>query len=526
MPPLMNEAVTPPRCQDFHDAALNQEVVTPAATTEMPIPTFCTMPRRQNSSDDDLLFLHPGPVDLIYGAETPLRTEVVARHLSSVRRRRKRINHLSLLGAELNDAEGLFRLLGKKLKKFNVKELAINQIPSMRNQELISLASFLNANTTLKILDLSGARFDAKALKEVRCFFKKNPSLEVLVLGDNECIGDVGAALVSSALQEGRGALRTLSMQGCGLGRSGSLNISTFLTNCPSLRMLELSNNMIGDAGVELLAESIKNPSCQLEFLGLNSVEVGDRGVLILADAAKTNRSLTSLSLQNNRGLTSFGAAHLLKSTYNMQSLQSILNCNHILTNLNIRGCCRIGSSLLRLAEELLSTQGLATHQVIRFKVSKYTETKGNGIVLEGFDLKLLPHILSFVGQTNGLSYLFQSVKSMPPLHSQYEISSKEIEETKECKFNSFLESLKSPRRAKKVYEGCAASFPKQRSVVRYQDGRRANKHEASMKKSKSSNNTYKNSLSSQKALLQSPSPLIKWLGLSFKQQWLCNDFH
>jgi hypothetical protein len=490
----MNEAIMPPRRQYFYDdESLNQEA------TEMLMPTSCTMPRRQSSCDDDLLFLHPGPVDLIYGAETPLRTEVLARHLSSVRRRKKRINHLSFLGTQLNDSEGLFRLLGKKLKKLNVKELSIDQIP-IRNQELMSLASFLNANTTLKVLDLSGARFDAKAMKEISCFFKKNPSLEVLVLGDNKCVGDEGAALVSTALQGGRGALRTLSLQGCGLGLSGVRQISTFLTNCPSLRMLELSNNMIGDAGVELLAESIKNPSCQLEFLGLNSVEVGDRGVLILADAAKTNRSMTSLSLQNNAGITSFGAAHLLKSTYNTQSLQSILKGNHTLTNLNVRGCCRIGSSLLRLADELLSTQGMAKHQVIRFKVSKYTKMKGNGIVLEGFDLKLLPHILSFVGQTNGLSYLFQSIKSMPPLHSQYELSSKNIEETNKSKFKNFLESLKSPRRAKKVYEGCTASFPKQRSIMRNQDGRRTNKHEASMKKLlTSNNNAYKNLLSSKK---------------------------
>ena len=196
-PPIIYEATEPPRRQ--YDAA------------ETPIEA-CNMLRRQSSSDDDLLFLHPGPVDLIYGAENPLRTELVARHLSSVRRRRKRIKHLSLLGSELVDPEGLFQLLGKKLKKFNVKELAINQIPSLGNEGLISLAPFLNGTKTLKILDLSGANFDAKALQEIRCFFIKNPSLEVLNLGNNQCVGDEGAVVVS-ALQEGRGALRTLSMQ-------------------------------------------------------------------------------------------------------------------------------------------------------------------------------------------------------------------------------------------------------------------------------------------------------------------------
>ena len=138
----------------------------------------------------------------------------------------------------------------------------------------------------------------------------------------------------------------------------------------------------------------------------------------------------------------------------------------------------------------------MATHQVIRFKVSKYTEKKGNGIVLEGFDFKLLPHILSFVAQTNGLSYLFQSIRSMPPLHSQYELPSK----VEEVKSNDFLESLKTPKRTKKVYELFGISFPKQRSLMRHQGGRRANKHEAPMK-SLSCNNKCKNSLSSRKKL-------------------------
>ncbi|KAL7490940.1 hypothetical protein ACHAWT_001127 [Skeletonema menzelii] len=497
MTPPMNEALAPPHRQ--YDASLKQQSSL-AASTEVPMIVACNMLRRQSSSDDDLLFLHPGPVDLIYGAENPLRTELVARHLSSVRRRRKRIQHLSLLGSELVDPEGIFRLLGKKLKKFNVKELAINQIP-MSNQELISLAPFLNGTKTLKTLDLSGAAFDAKALQEIRCFFMKNTSLEVLNLGDNQCVGDEGAAVVS-ALQEGRAALRTLSMKGCGLGNSGVASISKVLGKCPSLRILELSNNSIGDAGVELLAETIKSQSCQLEFLGLNSVEVGDRGVLVLADAVKNNRSLTSLSLQNNRGITSFGAAHLLKSTFNTQSLQSILAGNHVLTNVDIRGCSRIGESLLKLAEELLSTEGMATHQVIRFKVSKYTEKKGNGIALEGFDPKLLPHILSFVGQTNGLSYLFQSIRSMPPLHSQYELSPK----AEEVKLDDFLASLKAAKRAKKVYERYVSSFPKQRSIMRYQGGRRPNKHEAPMK-SLSCNNKFKNSLSSQRNLLYQVYP-------------------
>ncbi len=440
----------------------------------------CCM-QRQNSSEDDVLFLSPGPVDLIYGCEAPIPTEVVARNLSSVRRRRKRINHFSFLSSEFVDSEGLFRLLGKKLKKLYVRELAINHImPRLRNDELISLSSFLNGNKTLRSLDLSGARFDAKALQEIRSFFEKNRSLEVLVLGDNECVGDEGAEIVvSSTLHNGKGALRTLSMQGCGLGLQGSASIANLLCFCSSLRTLELSKNKIGDAGVELLAQSIKSPSCQLEILGLNSVELGDRGVLNLADAVKTS-SLISLSLQNNL-VTSFGAKHLLKTTYNDTSLQAILGSNHVLTNLNFRGCSRIGPCLLSLTEELVF-KGVPTYQVIRSKVSKFMQ-RGR-LVLDHFDLELLPHILSFVGQTGGLNGLFQSVKSMPSLHAQYDLPVRRKLAGKEgtSTFTDFIESLKTPRKAKKLFERCTASVPKRRSMIRREDRRHSCKHETRIK--------------------------------------------
>ncbi|KAL7457893.1 hypothetical protein ACHAWC_009449, partial [Mediolabrus comicus] len=360
----------------------------------------------------------------------------------------------------------------------------------------ISLSSFLNGNKTLRSLDLSGARFDAKALQEIRSFFEKNRSLEVLVLGDNECVGDEGAEIVvSSTLHNGKGALRTLSMQGCGLGHQGSASIANLLCFCSSLRTLELSKNKVGDAGVELLAQSIKSPSCQLEILGLNSVEVGDRGVLILADAVNTNRSLICLSLQNNF-FTSFGAKHLLKTTYNDTSLQAILGSNHVLTNLNFRGCSRIGPCLLSLTEELVFERGVPTYQVIRSKVSKFMQ-RGR-LVLDHFDLELLPHILSFVGQTGGLNGLFQSVKSMPSLHAQYDLPVRRKLAGKEgtSTFTDFIESLKtSSRKAKKVFERCTSSVPKRRSMIRREDRRHSCKHETRIKSLSRNNESSSNNI-------------------------------
>lgn len=449
-----------------------------------------------HSIDEDLFFGSPGgPIELVYGSESPIKVANVSRHISHAKKRRRPIHNLSFLGCDFHDGtQTAFRALGKKLRMVkNVKEFAINGIPSVGNEELSSLAPFLNANDTLRSLDLTGATFNTKGIKGINRFFRRNSSLEVLVVGENECVGDEGVENIVSSLQAGRPRrLQVLAVESCGVGYNGSQAIANFMMQGgTSLRVLELSNNEIGDLGAEVLAGSIKRGH-RLGHLGLNNAGIGDRGAQAFAKMLKFNRSLHTLSLQNNTEITNVGASSLHKAVYNDDSIKTIIKSNHVLKNLNWKGCSNVSRDLLQLSTQLSAHSRLLSTKdaVIRLKVSSYLKKSGCGVALEDFDLELMPFILAFVGKSNGITSLFHTLKSMPVLYTQYDHQAKNLDEEEEkeeeeeepVNNNDFLEQLKlSSRRARKYYAIFANRIPKRSSMLRYQDRRINNKHESSV---------------------------------------------
>ncbi|KAL3794137.1 hypothetical protein HJC23_012844 [Cyclotella cryptica] len=421
----------------------------------------------------------PGPISLIFGSESPLHSQDLSRHFP---RRRKRnlsctsapeqhVHHVSLLGCQFHDIKDSFTLLGKKLKRESrLKELAIcDTTPRIGNLEMMHIAYGLSSNTKLRLLDLTGAGFDDVGLSRLKSFFEKNYSLEVLTLADNAKIGDKGLQVVLSALQNRSSNLRVLNLEAVGTGIMGASLMSSLIGSIgSSLRILELSRNALGDTGVEKLSECIKLDSCRLECLGLNSVGLGDRGLLKLADSLERNRSLHSLNLQRNVDITDVGASQLLKTVYNTDSLSSIVSSNHVLKNIDMRGCVNISESTFYMID-------LFSSQTVRFKVSKYFENFGCFSALGSLDYSLLPNILAFVGQKNGLDGLFRTVRSIPLLYTNpsEEESSKMKEESA-----FFLEQSKPVSRRRKLYCFFSGAVPQIRGIIRCMDSRNRNKHE------------------------------------------------
>ncbi|XP_067835587.1 ribonuclease inhibitor-like [Heptranchias perlo] len=64
--------------------------------------------------------------------------------------------------------------------------------------------------------------------------------------------------------------------------------------------VLNLSNNKLGDSGVKLLSEALRNPDCKIQKLDLDGVDLTDSSAEDLSSALSTNRSLTDLSLGSN----------------------------------------------------------------------------------------------------------------------------------------------------------------------------------------------------------------------------------
>ena len=90
--------------------------------------------------------------------------------------------------------------------------------------------------------------------------------LRVLNLSQNK-LGDAGAAAVASLIESS--ALEEVALNGNEIGDIGAASLAQAARKCSTLRKLWLGDNMIGERGVESLAESLSASPDQIEVLWL-----------------------------------------------------------------------------------------------------------------------------------------------------------------------------------------------------------------------------------------------------------------
>ncbi|KAK3249027.1 hypothetical protein CYMTET_41535 [Cymbomonas tetramitiformis] len=140
-----------------------------------------------------------------------------------------------------------------------------------------------------------------------------------LDLSDNE-ISDEGTLLLTEVVQDARCCLTALNLSGNKIGTNGATALANALwkSSCASgaaleesedafedaleapssdtasgatrkLRLLRLKGNVIGDEGVEALAESLMHPNCRLSGLDVAGNNIGDASAEALAGALKNS---------------------------------------------------------------------------------------------------------------------------------------------------------------------------------------------------------------------------------------------
>ncbi|XP_062389620.1 NACHT, LRR and PYD domains-containing protein 12-like [Sardina pilchardus] len=125
--------------------------------------------------------------------------------------------------------------------------------------------------------------------------------LRELDMSDND-LQDEGVELLCAGLRDPQCKLETLRLNRCHLSQANCEMMASVLQRTPSLfKELDLSDNDLGDEGIDLLCVGLWDPQCKLETLRLSLCVVTHKGCSFLATALKSNPSyLKHLDLSCN----------------------------------------------------------------------------------------------------------------------------------------------------------------------------------------------------------------------------------
>ncbi|CAO2583846.1 Ribonuclease inhibitor [Lemmus lemmus] len=198
-------------------------------------------------------------------------------------------------------------------------------------------------------------RLDDCGVTEVRCkdissAIQANSTLTELSLCTNE-LGDAGVCLVLQGLRNPTCKIQKLSLQNCSLTEAGCRVLPDVLRSLPTLRELHLSDNPLGDAGLKLLCEGLLDPQCRLEKLQLEYCNLTATSCEPLASVLRAKADFKELVLSNN-DLHEAGVQMLCQglkdSTCQLESLK-LENCG--ITSANCRDLSDILASKASLQQ-------------------------------------------------------------------------------------------------------------------------------------------------------------------------------
>ena len=164
-----------------------------------------------------------------------------------------------------------------------------------------------NSNVAFDLSDGNFNQKDASYIARMIYF------IEHLYLSQNP-IGDTGVSLISEAVRE-TATLKTLILYNCSFTSTGAEDLSRALAQNGSLEKLDIGTNIIGDEGISHMAEALKRNK-QLKELWIARCAITNKGAASLASALTVNNSLKMIHIGSllKGGLTGDGLATITHS--------------------------------------------------------------------------------------------------------------------------------------------------------------------------------------------------------------------
>ncbi|XP_042525469.1 NACHT, LRR and PYD domains-containing protein 3 [Dipodomys spectabilis] len=151
----------------------------------------------------------------------------------------------------------------------------------------------------LKKLWLVSCCLTSACCQDLATVLSTSCSLTRLYVGEN-ALGDLGVGILCEKVKHPQCNLQKLGLVNSGLTSACCAALSSALQANHSLTHLYLRGNALGDGGLKLLCEGLLHPDCKLQMLELDNCSLTSHSCWDLSTILTSNRSLRKLSLGNN----------------------------------------------------------------------------------------------------------------------------------------------------------------------------------------------------------------------------------
>lgn len=185
-------------------------------------------------------------------------------------------------------------------KNKSLQHLQMSFNDNIKDLGFFYISHGLACNSTLTVLKLNKTGLTSKAMRYLGNALAHNTALVSLHMSWNQ-IGDDGVSFIVEAVSSNiKTNLRDFRLCCCGITAKGAMALS-ILISCTRLKVLYLSMNVVGDDGVEFIANALTQ-NTHLSVLDLRKANIADKGVKALSSVLQMNKaSLQVLDLQENR---------------------------------------------------------------------------------------------------------------------------------------------------------------------------------------------------------------------------------